>query len=728
MATLVVNGAERRYDGDPEMPLLWYLRDELGLTGTKFGCGQALCGACTIHLDGTAVRACQTPVSAAEGTKVTTIEGLSPDGKHPVQVAWRDLNVSQCGYCQTGPDHAGGLAAEGHARTRRTTTSTAAMSGNLCRCGTYPRIRAAIKQAAAKGVQAMSAPRPRPRVRCLVPMSAAAASWPGSAPARSSSPSACREPRRRSRRRSSAPTACRTAGATTRRSSSPIGEDGTVTVTCHRSEMGQGVRTSIAHGGRRRAGGRLGARCASRRRRATRRASATRTRTARARLRHFFMPMRRAGAAARTMLEQAAATQWGVPAAEVRAANHAVTHAASGRTLGYGALAKAAAAAARAGARGAEAEGPVGLPLHRQGRRSGSSTTGTSPPARPSTASTRGSTACSTPSSPARRSSAARSTRFDAAEALKVPGVRQGGRDRPARDPLRVPAARRRRGHRPQHLGGDQGPRQAADHLGRRPERRSTPPTPTAPQLEAAARKPGKVVRNEGDVDAAMAGAAKRVEAEYYIPHLAQAPMEPPAATVRIVDGQCEAWACTQAPQATRDAARQAARAHAEDKVTVQRDAARRRLRPQVEARLRARGRACARKAMDGAPVKVTWTREDDLHHGYYHTVSVERLEAGLDAARQAGRLAAPQRGADHRLDLRAGPEARAAASSSGWASSTRPSPSRTSGPRTRRRRRMRASAGSGRCRTSRTPSRSSPSWPSSRTPRGATRRTTCWS
>ena len=150
MPTLVVNGTERRFDGDPEMPLLWFLRDELGLTGTKFGCGQALCGACTVHVEGAAVRACQTPISAIEGQKVTTIEGLSPDGEHPVQVAWRDLNVSQCGYCQTGQ------IMQAAAFLKDTPNPTdddidTAMTGNLCRCGTYPRIRAAIKQAAAKG-------------------------------------------------------------------------------------------------------------------------------------------------------------------------------------------------------------------------------------------------------------------------------------------------------------------------------------------------------------------------------------------------------------------------------------------------------------------------------------------------------------------------------------------------------------------------------------------------
>ena len=153
MIKLTVNGAERSFDGDPDMPLLWYLRDEVGLTGTKFGCGQALCGACTIHVGGTAVRGCVTPVSAAEGQTVVTIEGLSPDGNHPVQAAWRDLNVSQCGYCQCGQMmQAASLLTD----TPKPTDAQIdeAMSGNLCRCGTYPRIRAAIHQAAGQAAPA----------------------------------------------------------------------------------------------------------------------------------------------------------------------------------------------------------------------------------------------------------------------------------------------------------------------------------------------------------------------------------------------------------------------------------------------------------------------------------------------------------------------------------------------------------------------------------------------
>jgi isoquinoline 1-oxidoreductase alpha subunit len=148
MVTLQINGQTHAADVPDDMPLLWVLRDVIGLTGTKFGCGMALCGACTVHLDGTAVRACVTPVSFAAGKAITTIEGLSPDGTHPVQVAWRDLNVAQCGYCQTGQImQAAALLGQTPNPTDEDIDN--AMSGNLCRCGTYNRIRAAIKQAAA---------------------------------------------------------------------------------------------------------------------------------------------------------------------------------------------------------------------------------------------------------------------------------------------------------------------------------------------------------------------------------------------------------------------------------------------------------------------------------------------------------------------------------------------------------------------------------------------------
>jgi isoquinoline 1-oxidoreductase alpha subunit len=142
-----VNGTTHEFGGDPQMPLLWYLRDELGLTGTKFGCGIAACGACTVHLDGEAVRSCQTPVGAIEGKAVTTIEGLDPEGDHIVQRAWRAQQVPQCGYCQSGQIM---QAVSLLATTANPTDAEidAAMAGNICRCGTYQRIRAAIRQAA----------------------------------------------------------------------------------------------------------------------------------------------------------------------------------------------------------------------------------------------------------------------------------------------------------------------------------------------------------------------------------------------------------------------------------------------------------------------------------------------------------------------------------------------------------------------------------------------------
>ncbi len=144
---LRVNGVERVLDVDAEMPLLWVLRDVLDLTGTKYGCGQALCGACTVHLDGQVVRSCVTPVRRAEGRAVTTIEGLSADGKHPLQRAWSDLGVPQCGYCQAGQimTAAALLAAKPRPSDDEIDHS---LAGNLCRCGTYPRIRAAVRKAA----------------------------------------------------------------------------------------------------------------------------------------------------------------------------------------------------------------------------------------------------------------------------------------------------------------------------------------------------------------------------------------------------------------------------------------------------------------------------------------------------------------------------------------------------------------------------------------------------
>jgi len=148
MVKLNVNGVDHEVDADPNMPLLWVLRDLLGLSGTKFGCGMAQCGACTVHVDGEARRSCVSPIATLEGRKITTIEGLSPDGQHPLQRAWIEVNTPQCGYCQ------GGQIMSAAALLRQNPKPTdqeidSAMAGNLCRCGTYLRIREAIRKAAA---------------------------------------------------------------------------------------------------------------------------------------------------------------------------------------------------------------------------------------------------------------------------------------------------------------------------------------------------------------------------------------------------------------------------------------------------------------------------------------------------------------------------------------------------------------------------------------------------
>ena len=150
MVTLNVNGTSRSFNGDEEMPLLWYLRDDLRLTGTRFGCGIGACGACTVHVDGQAVRGCQTQMRTLQNKRVTTIEGLSADGNHPVQSAWRTANVPQCGYCQSGQIMSASALL---AKTPKPTDADidSSMTGNICRCGTYQRIRAAIHIAAGNG-------------------------------------------------------------------------------------------------------------------------------------------------------------------------------------------------------------------------------------------------------------------------------------------------------------------------------------------------------------------------------------------------------------------------------------------------------------------------------------------------------------------------------------------------------------------------------------------------
>lgn len=406
-----------------------------------------------------------------------------------------------------------------------------------------------------------------------------------------------------------------------------IADDGTVTIVCHRSEMGQGVRTSLpmvvadeldanwlhvkvvqAPGDEARFGNQD--------------TDGSRS------MRHFFMPMRRVGAAARQMLETAAAAQWQVPVSEVRAELHRVLHPASGKSLSYGELAKAAAKLPVPAGESLQLKQAEAFRYIGKGQQciidghnivTGQAQYGIdirlpdmlyAVVARPMVL-------------------GGKVSRYDAGETLKVPGVVRvvelKSSPLPADfNPLGGVAVIARntwaaiQGRKALKIEWDNGPHAVYDSEAYKIE------------MEAAARQPGKVVRNDGDVDAAFDKAEQKLTAEYYAPHLAQAPMEPPAAAARIVKGHCEVWACTQAPQVSRERVAKWLKLP-EDKVTINvtllGGGFGRKSKPDyiIEA-------ALLSQAMHGAPVKVTWTREDDLHHSYFHTVSVERLEAGLDS------------------------------------------------------------------------------------------------
>ena len=405
-----------------------------------------------------------------------------------------------------------------------------------------------------------------------------------------------------------------------------IAEDGTVTIICHRSEMGQGVRTSLPmvvadeleanwlHVKVKQAPGdevRFG----------NQDTDGSRS------MRHFFMPMRRVGAAARQMLETAAAAQWQVPVTEVHAELHQVFHPTSGRSLSYGELAQAAAKLPVPARETLRLKNPANFRYMGKGGLkivdgqaivTGQAQYGIDTRlagmlyaviARPPVF-------------------GGKVLHYDAGAALKVPGVVKVLELKSSPPPaefnplggIAVIASNTWaaiQGRKALKIAWDHGPHAGYDSENYRAE------------MVVSSRKPGKVVRNQGDVDAAFDQSTQRLSAEYYAPHLAQAPMEPPAATARIVKGHCEVWTCTQAPQVSR--ARVAKWLNLpEDKVTINvtllGGGFGRKSKPDyvIEA-------ALLSQAMQGKPVKLTWTREDDLQHAYFHTVSLEHLEAGLD-------------------------------------------------------------------------------------------------
>ena len=406
-----------------------------------------------------------------------------------------------------------------------------------------------------------------------------------------------------------------------------IGTDGIVSIVCHRSEMGQGVRTGMpmivademeADWSRVRVAQADG----DERRYGNQDTDGSRS------TRHFFLPMRRCGAAARQMLEAAAAARWNVPVREVQAKNHEVVHAKSGRRLGYGALANEAAATPIPAPDSLRLKDPSQFRYIGKGNLklvdAGDIVTG------------KAQYGMDTRLPGMLYAVVARPpvyggmvVRFEAADALKVPGVVKVVEieSRPAPpnfNPLGGVAVIANntwaaiQGRNALTITWDDGPNASYDSAAYRAS------------LEESARKPGRVVRNDGDYAVAAAGAAKKVVAEYYLPHLAHASMEPPAAAARISDGHCEIWGCFQSPQAARELVAERLGISVSDvrvHVTLLGGGFGRKSKPDygIEA-------AVLSKAVDGKPVKVVWTRDDDLHHDYFHTVSVEHLEAAVDA------------------------------------------------------------------------------------------------
>jgi len=407
-----------------------------------------------------------------------------------------------------------------------------------------------------------------------------------------------------------------------------VAPDGTVTITCHRSEMGQGVRTSVAMVVAEEleadwARVRVAQADADEERYGNQDTDGSRS------LRHFTLPLRRAGAGARAMLEGAAAARWGVPIAECRAANHAVAHAGSGRTLGYGELAEAAARLPVPERDAIRLKDPASFRLIGQDRivelvDNRDITTGTA--VYGIDARVEGMLYAVVARPPVY---GGRVVSVDDSEALRLPGVLRTVRiDTPSLpsefQPVGGVAVIARntwaamKGRDALKITWEDGPNAVYSSDTYRE------------MLGRGVRSPAKVVREQGDLDAAMGAAATRVAAEYYIPHLAQSPLEPPVALVRVAGGRAECWAPTQAPQVTRARLAATLGLRPEDvtvHVTLLGGGFGRKSKPDfvIEAGI------CS-QAMDGAPVKLLWTREDDLHNGYYHTVSMQRLEAGLDA------------------------------------------------------------------------------------------------
>ena len=633
-----LNGKPETVSVNPDMPLLWVLRDTLNMTGTKFGCGMALCGACTVHVNGDAIRSCITPISAMAGKTVVTIEGLSATSSHPVQRAWVEIDVPQCGYCQSGQIMSASALL---AKTPKPTDAQIddAMTGNICRCGTYPRIKKAIHRAAelqaasAKPSSASADPVPIYR-RCAgrrCGMSAITNPLDRRSFLKTGLAGATGLvigfylPGKREVLAAAAPDAPQVMNAFIQ-----ITPDDKVTILINKSEMGQGVETSLAM----LAAEELG--CDWKR---------IHTEFAPAATVYFdpafgmqgtggsqsihsaWIPMRQAGFTARTMLIAAAAQNWGVDASECHAADGKVIHAASKRTATFGSLAEAAAKIPPPQVKPQDLKDPsmftiVGKPTKRVDTpKKVNGTAGFGVDVR-----LPGMLHASVEHCPVFGGTV---VSFDATKAKAISGVKDVVPIMTVKDPKKPPVMTgvavvadntwtAFQGRKALEIKWDEGAGADASTASIRKS------------FEDVMSKPGVVSRKEGDVDAGAKAAATTVEAVYWAPYQAHSTMEPMNGTADVRADGVDLWMPTQfqTPSQMTGAGISG-------------------LKPdQVKVHTTYLGGGFGRrgwsdfvaestqlsKAM-GKPVQVTWTREDDTQHDYYRPASLIKMSAGLDSS-----------------------------------------------------------------------------------------------
>ena len=585
------------------MPLLWVIRDVIGLTGTKYGCGVAECGACTVHIDGAAARSCITPVGDVEGP-VTTIEGLSPDGTHPVQKAWLANNVPQCGYCQSGQmmQAAAFLKDTPQSDRRGYRQRHGRQHLPLWHLHAY-----SCSHQSSGGGHLMNTIANVSRRLVLKGIGAAGGLVLGT---------------------QLIPGGYRFAAAAGEKTLDPnvfisIAKDGTVTIFAHRSEMGQGIRTGLpmivadeleADWSKVKVEQATG----------DAKYGDQYTDGSRSVVKNF-QRMREFGAAGRQMLEQAAANQWGVDVSECKASNHTVVHAASGKSIGYGDLVEAAADLPVPAVESLTFKDPkdfryigkpvqiVDLPDMVVG--AAKYTIDISVP---------GMKYASVERCPVMLG---RFASYDATETLKVPGVERIVELAPPAKPvvfkplggIAVVASNSwaaMEGRRKLKVEWDLGENAGYDtDVSRK-------------NMETTATQPGNRFRSDGDAEAALQSAGKTIEATYYTPHFVHAPMEPPGAVADYKDGKVEVWSSTQDGQAARAVVAEALGidpANVTSRVPLLGGAFGRKSKPDFAAEAALISREI------GAPVKVTWMREDDIQHGYYHSSSVQYVRGAVD-------------------------------------------------------------------------------------------------